>query len=170
MIRATLLGAWRAYFNPRAWEADGRVYERLGIRHVSKVLVGGRGTNAVLSRLRGTRHRMIRGKRGAYEWLVFTVVAELGHGFFLLVMLAIAMRQGWSQRWSAAATTMGLNLVINFIPMLVQRYNRGRILRAFGLDAGVVCDTGFWMHLLDPGRDPEQGATVAANRYPNVRS
>lgn len=156
MPRAALSGAWRQYFNPRAWEADGRLYERLGIRHVSKVLPGGGGTNAVLTRLRGRRHRMIRGKRGACEWLVFTVVAELGHGVFLLVMLAIAMRQGWAQRWSAAATTMGLNLVINFIPMLVQRYNRGRILRAFGWDAGVMLDMPFWARLLGPERDPEQ--------------
>ena len=154
MVRKALLRLWCTYFNAGAWEANGRVYERLGVRHVSKVLLGGYYTNAAVSRLRGRKHRMIRGKRSAYEWLIFTVVVELGHGIFFLVMLAMSVRYAWTGRWDDVATTTVLNLIVNVVPIMVQRYNRARLLRAFDLDAAKVLDERFWVFALDLDASP----------------
>jgi hypothetical protein len=154
MLRKALFRLWCTYFNPGAWEANGRVYERLGVRHVSKVLLGGYYTNAVVRRLRGRKHRTIRGKRSAYEWLIFTVVAELGHGIFFLVMLVMLVRYAWAGRWDDVVTTAVLNLIVNVVPIMVQRYNRGRVLRALDLDAAKVLDKRFWAFALDLDAPP----------------
>ncbi len=121
---------------------------------MSKVLLGGYYTNAAVSRPRGRKRRTIRGKRSAYEWLIFTVVAELGHGIFFVVMLAMSVRYEWAGRWDDIATTAVLNLIVNLVPIMVQRYNRARILRAFDVDDAKVLDERFWVFALDLDAPP----------------
>ena len=162
MFKKLLFHLWCVYFNPAWWEQGGRFYERLGIKHVSKLLMGGRYTNAAFGHLRGRRFVMISGRRSAYEWLVVTVVAELGHGLFFLVMLAIAARSASAGGWRDAGVTMLVNTVVNVIPIMVQRYNRARIVRAFGLDAAQVLEGRFWQYIA--GEDPRDARTSAVER------
>ena len=107
-------------------------------------MVGGYYSLAALRFLSGRRHRRLRGRRAAREWLVFTFVAELAHEIFFVVMLAIAANHAASGRWTRVAVVMVLNLFINVIPALVQRYNRARIVSALGIDAADVLRPRFW--------------------------
>ena len=138
-----LFRLWQFYFHA-PWERDGRVYERLGIRTVGRFMAGGYYSLAAINRIRGRRHRSVRGRRAAYEWLIFTFVAELAHLFFFVVMLAISAKAASTGRWDRAGIVAGLNLVVNVIPVMVQRYNRARIVSALKLDAARVLDTRLW--------------------------
>ncbi|HET9424512.1 MAG TPA: hypothetical protein VFO55_04000 [Gemmatimonadaceae bacterium] len=144
---------WNAYFHA-GWEGTGRIYERLGIRRVGRFMIGGYYTSATLSRLRGRPYRTFRGRRAAQEWLVFTLVAELGHGVFFLVMLWLAIREALKGDWRDMAITTLINLVVNVIPIMVQRYNRARIVSTLGLTGASVLDARFWSALTGSHDEP----------------
>ena len=161
-IRSSLFRLWSLYFHSQAWEGDGRVYERLGIRKVGRFMVGGYYSLAAIRLLSGRKHRRLRGRRSAHEWLIFTFVAELGHEIFFVVMLVISANHAAAGRWKSAGIAAALNLVINVIPIMVQRYNRARIVSVLRLTPASVLDPGFWDGILseakkDSSPRPAQG-------------
>lgn len=113
----------------RAFEQDGRVYERLGVR-VAKSLLR-RGPLAVFApdlhlpaeptpaTVAGLDERMQQ--------------AEALHEILLVVTLGVvvnAAARGW---WGAAGWTLLFNVLANGYPTMLQRYNRARLAQRFGL-------------------------------------
>ena len=61
--------------------------------------------------------------------------AEASHGIALVLSLgavAHAAARGW---WLAAAVTLGLDVLINGYPVMLQRYNRARLRARYGAGA-----------------------------------
>ena len=164
-IRRILFRLWSLYFHSQELEGDGRVYERLGIRKVGRFMIGGYYSLAAIRLLSGRKHRRLRGRRSAYEWLIFTFVAELAHEIFFVVMLVVTASHAAAGRWKSAAIAAALNLVINVIPVMVQRYNRARIVTALKVDPAEVLDSRFW-----DGRLSEAGKESSSRGvYPEPR-
>lgn len=125
VVRPRLPGA---YHRLRPFELDGRVYERLGVRVVKRLLR--RGPLAVFNpdlhlpaerspeRLAHLDQRM-RDAEAAHALLF---VATLG-------VVAHALAQGW---WTAAALTLLFDVLLNGYPVMLQRYNRALLRRRHG--------------------------------------
>jgi hypothetical protein len=89
------------------------------------------------------------------------MVAESGHAFFFFVMLALTVRETMKGDWEDVATTLILNLIVNVIPIMVQRYNRARIVTALGISSSDALRLDFWTGglalQLDPPPDRSNG-------------
>jgi len=135
MKRGAAAAAWLlGYFDPAAWEKSGAVYRRLGVHRFRHLLLNGRYPNRLVSFARRRPYRVITGRQSAGLWLLFTVFVEAGHTFFGGVMAVFMVRALARGDLAAAASILLQNLVINVYPVMVQRYNRGRILRVLKQD------------------------------------
>lgn len=135
-LDAVLEACWGSYFRPRGWEGGGALYERLGVRRIKEFYFGGRYVNALVSALLGRRYRPFSGPGWPGRWLRFTVVVEIGHTLIGVYMLATTAGQVAVGDWWGAGRTTALNILVNGYPVLIQRYNRIRLLRLFGLRSG----------------------------------
>ena len=111
----------RAPFSPFAWERNGRVYERLGIRFWKDKLPD-------MSRLDGKMQRkQLRAVRGREELELLlreTCVAESVHA--ALILLAPGLLLLWPGR--GGVIFMLLDIFLFNLPfILIQRYNRPRL-------------------------------------------
>jgi len=108
------------YYNVRAFERTGRVYERLGV-HFFKRLVR-RGPLSIFSpTLRLPQDKTI----SALQYLNHQMQsAETGHVLIFMLMLLFigyALLRGW---FDAAGWMLVFNVMINGYPIMLQRYNR----------------------------------------------
>ncbi len=113
----------------RAVEADGRVYELLGVRVAKRLLR--RGPLAV-----GAPDLHLPAELTPANLAVLDErmqQAEAIHEILLVVTLAVAVNaavRGW---WDAAGWALLFNIAFNGYPAMLQRYNRARLARRFGL-------------------------------------
>jgi hypothetical protein len=109
------------YFAIKAFEKDGRLYEKLGI-----VLFKNLVRRGPLSIFSPTLH--FSGGSEAIPKLNFEMCkAEAGHLTIFLVMLlfaGIAMVRGW---FDAAGWMLLFSVILNGYPIMLQRYNRIRL-------------------------------------------
>lgn len=112
----------------RGGERDGQVYARLGVGLIKRL--ARRGPVAWFNpglRLPG---EPTAASLAALERRMCT--AEASHGILLVLTLGVvghAVARGW---WLAAAVTLGLDVLINGYPVMLQRYNRARLRARFG--------------------------------------
>jgi hypothetical protein len=115
------------YHALRAFEFDGRLYERLGVRFVKRLLR--RGPLAVFNPdlhlpVDATPANLARLDQRMRD-------AEASHAVLLGVTLSVvanAAARGW---WAAAGWTLLFDVLINGYPVILQRYNRVLLRRRF---------------------------------------
>ena len=111
------------YYQLRPGERDGRRYEIVGVL-VAKRVLRRWPLNIFNPKLHMPR---VRDAQGLAKLDAAMRIAETNHAvMFLIVLLAIAhaLVRGWRD---AAAWTLLFNIVINVYPVMLQRYNRGRL-------------------------------------------
>jgi hypothetical protein len=118
----------RAFYE--CWEGVRRLpfYESVGVRVFRALATNGDLINR-WARRSDPEYRLVRGRAAMRAWLAQTREAERNH--LVLLMMGVltagyALRIGW-YGW-AVGLTAG-NVVFNLYPILLQRYNRCRILR-----------------------------------------
>ena len=108
------------YYDIRAFERTGQVYERLGIRLFKRLVR--RGPLSIFSpTLRFPKEKTISALRHLDDEMR---KAEAGHLFaFVLVLLfsSYALLRGW---FDAAGWMLAFNIIIDGYPIMLQRYNR----------------------------------------------
>ena len=112
-----------SYYELRPGERDGRRYERLGVLVAKRLLR--RGPLHLLNRK--VHFPAVLDGPGLATLDGYMREAETNHVImFLVVVTAIvhALVQGW---WRASVWTLFFNVVINAYPVMLQRYNRGRL-------------------------------------------
>jgi hypothetical protein len=126
MFTETLKSACTSnYFQEKNWEQKGKIYEQLGIHHFRKllVIVGweklNKKENPVKNNLAALVHLEYRTKQ-----------SELGHLIIFFIVGGFSIYVAIRYSFSASAWLIFLNLVLNFYPILLQRYNRPRLQRA----------------------------------------
>lgn len=119
MLPPALPDAW---LRIRRWEADGRVYQRLGIDAYRKALLASpSGPNAFLK---------FQGRRAQLPGLErFTRHAEMGHLTLLVVSSVVIAIAVWTGYWRTAIFLAIVNVPWNVYPVLLQRYTRSRLAR-----------------------------------------
>lgn len=112
----------------RAFERDGRVYERLGVRVVKFLLRRG-----PLSVFNPDLHLP---KDRSPERLAFLDgrmrEAEASHAILFVLTLGLAIVTAMLALWTAAGWILVFNVLVNGYPVMLQRYNRGLLARRFG--------------------------------------
>jgi len=116
------------YHRLRPFERDGRVYERLGVRAVKRLLRRGPlaafNPDLHLPPDRSPEHLAHLERR--------MCDAEASHALLFVATLAVvvhAVLQGW---WTAAALTLLFDVLMNGGPVMLQRYNRALLHRRYG--------------------------------------
>jgi hypothetical protein len=116
------------YFNLFSFELSGRLYEALGVHQFKRVASAGDFFNRQRRRS-DPGFRNVMNYSSAIEWekqTRFNEIAHLCNLTFSLVMVIWLCSQG---RYTWISEIVILNLVLNVYPMMLQRYNRGRIQR-----------------------------------------
>jgi hypothetical protein len=117
-----------SYHRLQQFEADGRLYRRLGVRVIKRFVVDGDYMNRS-KRARTPGYRIVRTRSDAFgreRRSRTTEVAHLLHLLLLLPAIALATRAG--RHWFAAGTILLLT-GFDLYPILLQRYNRARVQR-----------------------------------------
>lgn len=111
------------YYDIKAFELTGKIYENLGIR-LFKRLVRRGPLSIFSSTLRFQKDRTL----SVLQYLDIEMrKAETGHMFIFLIMLLIVSYALLSGRLDAAIWILGFNVIINGYPIMLQRYNRIKI-------------------------------------------
>ncbi len=109
-----------SYYDIKAFEQTGQVYERLGIRLFKRLVR--RGPLAIFSpTLRFPKEKTIAALRRLDHEMR---KAETGHVFIFVLMLLFigyTLLQGW---FDAVGWLVVFNVLINGYPIMLQRYNR----------------------------------------------
>ena len=115
-----------SYYEVRACERSGRLYERLGVRYFRWCVPDGDAANR-WRRRSDPAHRIIRNKHYAQAFLRRTELSEKSH-LVMLVLGALSAAFAWTIGWSGWAIylTVG-NVLVNLYPILLQRYTRARL-------------------------------------------
>lgn len=116
-----------SYHRLRAFERDGHVYERLGVR-AAKLLLR-RGPLAFFNPhlhlpSERTPEHLARLERRMED-------AEASHAILFVATLGIVLHaavRGW---WAAASLTLVFDVLLNGYPVMLQRYNRALLHRRF---------------------------------------
>lgn len=108
------------YYDIKAFERSGQIYERLGIRFFKKL--ARRGPLSIFSpTLRFPKEKTLT----ALQHLDHEMCkAETGHAVIFIVMLlfiSYALLRGW---FDAVGWMLAFNVIINGYPVMLQRYNR----------------------------------------------
>lgn len=121
----------RACHTLRGFERDGRLYERLGVRLVKRLLRRGPfalfnpGLHLPTERTPEALMRLDDRMRGAEASHLILFVLTL-------VVVAVVALRGW---WLVAGTTLLFDVLVNGYPVMLQRYNRIQLRLRFQLGA-----------------------------------
>lgn len=112
----------------RGFELDGRLYERLGVRVVKRLLR--RGPLAAFN-----PHLHLPAERTPQQLAQLDQRmrdAEASHAILLIVTLAAAVVSAVGGGWTTSAWIVSFDLLLNGYPVMLQRYNRALLRRRFG--------------------------------------
>jgi hypothetical protein len=124
-----------SYFRPRRWEREGRLYRRLGVLPFKRYLTW---EDPFLRALRTTQPRPSVDRAGdsLRNCLVQMRLNEVVHAALLLAAVPPTV-YAFLAGWAGLGTFLCMaNVVFNLYPILVQRYNRPRVLRVLRGAAG----------------------------------
>lgn len=116
------------YFNEKAWERRGKIYESFGIHFYRKLLVwtGWEKLNKKTKPVAKSTHTL--------SYLHYrTKQDELGHTIILIIVLGFNIFVAFQFGILKSLWLLLLNILFNLYPVLLQRYNRPRIERAIHL-------------------------------------
>ena len=118
-----------SYYDIKDWEKGGRVYASLGVTLFRKILVWigweklhkkanpvKKGLNSLLQLEHGTRQ------------------SEFGHLVVFLIVLVVNIFVAIKFGFVNSLWLLILNLILNFFPIILQRYNRPRLKRIINMN------------------------------------
>ncbi|MFW0716574.1 hypothetical protein [Pedobacter sp. N23S346] len=117
-----------SYFNEKAWERRGKIYESFGVNFFRKLLVWTgwekliRKANPIERNTKALMHLHYQTKQSELGHLILLIIV---FGFNVFVALKFGMLKSLS--------LLILNILFHLYPILLQRYNRPRIERAINV-------------------------------------
>lgn len=116
------------YYTEKSWEQRGKIYESFGINFFRKLLVWigweklNKKANPIEKNTKALMHLHYKTKQ-----------SELGHIIILIIVLGFTIYVAFKYGVVQSLSLLILNILLNFYPILLQRYNRPRIERALNL-------------------------------------
>jgi hypothetical protein len=115
-----------SYYRVQPFERNGRVYERLGVRHFRWFVPDGDAANR-WRRRREPGFRIIRNHHYARAFGRRTELSEKSH-LVMLVLGGLSASYAWAIGWRGWAIYLAAgNVLVNLYPILLQRYTRARL-------------------------------------------
>lgn len=112
----------------RSFENDGRLYERLGVRVVKRLLR--RGPLSVFNP--GLHLPTERTPEPIAALDQRMREAEASHGILLVLTLGLVANAAVLGHWTSSGWLLLFNVLVNGYPVMLQRYNRALLARRFG--------------------------------------
>lgn len=125
IVETLLIPALKSsYFICYPFEAEGKIYRYLGVDYFRKILV--------LSGWEKSRKKETPIRRSLilleyYEYR--TRASEFGHGIIAIIIVLITIYVGITYSFKETVWLIFLNIFLNIYPIMLQRYNRPRVLR-----------------------------------------
>jgi hypothetical protein len=116
------------YYNEKAWEQNGKIYESVGINFFRKLLVW-----IGWERMNKKSNPIEKNTKALIHLHYKTKQSELGHIIILIVVLGFNIFVAFKFGIIKSLWLLILNIALNLYPILLQRYNRPRIERAINL-------------------------------------
>ncbi|WP_342644793.1 hypothetical protein [Mucilaginibacter sp. CSA2-8R] len=116
------------YFDLQPWESGGKVYERLGIHLFRKLLVW-----VGWEKLGKATKPVGKGAETLANLYYRTKIDELGHLIILVIVSAFTIVVAFRFGLVKALPLLISNILLNLYPVMLQRFNRPRIVRAIQL-------------------------------------
>ena len=117
-----------SYYNEKAWEQRGKIYEYLGINFFRKILVW-IGWEKVIRK----SFPLQKNTKALTSLYYQTKKSELDHLIILLIVLGFNVFVAFKFGILKSLWLLLLNVLLNLYPIFLQRYNRPRIQRAISL-------------------------------------
>jgi hypothetical protein len=117
-----------AYYAEKEWERRGKIYEQLGINAFRKLLVW-----TGWEKLNKKSNPVEKDTAALMNLHYQTKKAELGHVVVLIIVLGFNVFVAFKFGVLKSLWLLILNVLLNLYPILLQRYNRPRIVRAINL-------------------------------------
>jgi hypothetical protein len=117
-----------SYYMEKVWEKRGKIYESFGIIFFRKALVWigweklNKKANPIEKNTKALMHLHYKTKQ-----------SEFGHIIIMIIVLGFNIYVAFKYGVLQSLWLLLLNIVLNFYPILLQRYNRPRIERALNL-------------------------------------
>lgn len=117
-----------AYFDKKAWESRGKIYENLGINIFRKLLVL-IGWEKVIRK----SYPFDKSTKALTSLSYQTKKSELDHLIILVIVFGFNVFVAFKFGLAKSLWLLLLNVLLNLYPIFLQRYNRPRIERAIQL-------------------------------------
>lgn len=117
-----------AYYQDKAWEQRGKIYEYLGINIFRKALVW-----IGWEKLNKKSNPIEKNTQTLLQLHYRTRQSELGHVIIFIIVLGFNAWVAFQYGFNKSMWLLALNILLNLYPILLQRYNRPRIERAINL-------------------------------------
>ena len=113
------------------FERETDLYERIGVRGFKKIVPLGDFWIMLYNKLFSKRLRIINSKKDAIVWFIFTFSVELLHFIGFIITLWFTIQSVINADYYKVLKLTGINVIVNLYPIIIQRYNRIRILEIF---------------------------------------
>lgn len=108
------------YYSAKSFEKEGRIYRLIGVRYFKRLVA--KGPLAVLASIR------FKGKRALLDYLYKeTLWGEAMHLSMFLVISVLSLYVLFRRWYEMVVYLMVCNIILNFYPVILQRYNRFRL-------------------------------------------
>jgi hypothetical protein len=114
-----------SYFDAKPWEKKGKIYEHVGIDFFRKILV-----LIGWEKLNKKNNPIEKNTQALNHFLHQTKKSELGHLLIFIIVMGMTVFVAITMGAKSALWLLLLNVVLNLYPVLLQRYNRPRLVRA----------------------------------------
>lgn len=114
------------------FESDPNVYRNRFIKAFQYLTpTGGNFWINCLSRIKGRRVKLIKGRRAGIEWAQVTIFNEILHILCFIFMMVLNVWIFVQGKLVSTLIVLLLNLVINLPTIFLQRYNRLRLIKIY---------------------------------------
>jgi len=113
------------------FEKQSKFYEIIGVSQFKKIVPMGDFWINLYNRFAKKNLRLITSRENAVVWLIFTIAIECLHIIGFLISLNFIVRYNLENEYLKIIKTIVSTIVINIYPIMVQRYNRVRIVEIF---------------------------------------
>lgn len=113
------------------FEKKFELYEKIGVTQFKKILpMGGFWIN-IFNQIFNKNFHVMTSRENAIVWLIFTIAVEFLHVLGFILSIYYILKFNFESEYLKVLKAILLTIVINIYPIMVQRYNRIRIIEIY---------------------------------------
>ena len=113
------------------FERETNFYKKIGVHQFKKIVPFGDFWLIAYNKLFGEKLKIVNSRKMAIIWLLFTLSVEFLHFITFVIILWFTIKSAINADYYKLFEWTGINIFVNLYPLMIQRYNRVRILNTF---------------------------------------